>query len=247
MDGRTHRSPLIAQLPHVAVVDTTTHTDTKTCAPGGACKSSSRTTAAQEKEPSSLSSDAEANLAASLVRRLLEEGIAADQIGVICVYRAQVRLVKRKLLEMSSGLSSSGTPASCAGRPPPPVDDAIGSVAVSTVDAFQGAEKDVIVLSTVRRSYSSFTDDPQRLNVALTRAKRHLVILVHCATFGPSGKTQQASSINDGTDAGRRRRDRNLEYIIGEARTRGAVFRHPLDLFHCTSQNEARQLPDCDF
>ena len=93
----------------------------------------------------------------------------------------------------------------------------IGSVAVSTVDAFQGAEKDVIVLSPVRRSYSSFTDDPQRLNVALTRAKRHLVILVHCATFGPSGKTQQASSINDGTDAGRRRRDRNLEYIIGEA------------------------------
>ena len=45
-----------------------------------------------------------------------------------------------------------------------------GGVQVSTVDAFQGAEKDIIVLSTCRsQSQLGFTVTPHRLNVALTR------------------------------------------------------------------------------
>ncbi|CEP18867.1 hypothetical protein [Parasitella parasitica] len=51
------------------------------------------------------------------------------------------------------------------------------SVQISTVDAFQGGEKDVIILSTVRTSESQFMDNQPRVNVALTRAKRHLIIL----------------------------------------------------------------------
>ncbi|KAI8819487.1 AAA domain-containing protein [Fimicolochytrium jonesii] len=51
-----------------------------------------------------------------------------------------------------------------------------GGVQVSTVDAFQGAEKTVILLSTVRTRYVGFIDEPRRVNVALTRAKRHLFI-----------------------------------------------------------------------
>ena len=45
------------------------------------------------------------------------------------------------------------------------------------MDAFQGGEKDVIILSTVRTSESQFMDNQPRVNVALTRAKRHLIIL----------------------------------------------------------------------
>lgn len=48
------------------------------------------------------------------------------------------------------------------------------------VDAFQGGERDIICISTSRTSNSSasnFIDDPFRLNVALTRAKYHLVVV----------------------------------------------------------------------
>lgn len=51
------------------------------------------------------------------------------------------------------------------------------NVQISTVDAFQGGEKEVIILSTVRTTSNGFMDNNARTNVALTRAKRHLFIL----------------------------------------------------------------------
>lgn len=55
------------------------------------------------------------------------------------------------------------------------------AVQVSTVDAFQGAEKEIIVLSCVRTRQTGFTDSEKRMNVALTRAKRHLLIVGNLA------------------------------------------------------------------
>lgn len=51
------------------------------------------------------------------------------------------------------------------------------SVQISTVDAFQGGEKDLIILSCVRTDHIGFIDCDRRTNVALTRAKRHLLIV----------------------------------------------------------------------
>ena len=48
---------------------------------------------------------------------------------------------------------------------------------ISTVDAVQGAEKSVIILSCVRTSRIGFADCPKRVNVAITRARHHLIVL----------------------------------------------------------------------
>lgn len=50
-------------------------------------------------------------------------------------------------------------------------------IEVSTVDAFQGQEAEIIILSTVRTKQVGFIDDCERLNVALTRAMRVLRVL----------------------------------------------------------------------
>lgn len=51
------------------------------------------------------------------------------------------------------------------------------SIKVATVDSFQGAERDVVILTTSTNVSTSFLAAPERLNVALTRARRHLVIV----------------------------------------------------------------------
>lgn len=53
-------------------------------------------------------------------------------------------------------------------------------IPVNTIDSYQGQEKDVIILCTTRTSGIGFLANPPRLNVALTRAKRCLVI---CGNF----------------------------------------------------------------
>ncbi|KAG6521686.1 hypothetical protein ZIOFF_018811 [Zingiber officinale] len=78
-------------------------------------------------------------------------------VGVICPYSAQVASLEdkvRKMLPLHSNVS----------------------VKVSTVDGFQGSEEDVIILSTVRSNADGsigFVSNPNRTNVALTRASKY--------------------------------------------------------------------------
>jgi superfamily I DNA and/or RNA helicase len=103
----------------------------------------------------------EARLVARLTHDLLESGVAPEQIGVIAPYAAQVRLL-RSLIESSS-------------------------VEIDTVDGFQGREKEAILLSMVRSNDQGeigFLADTRRTNVAMTRAKRKLLVVGDSATLG---------------------------------------------------------------
>ncbi|GJT44469.1 UvrD-like helicase, ATP-binding domain, P-loop containing nucleoside triphosphate hydrolase [Tanacetum coccineum] len=82
-------------------------------------------------------------------------------IGVVSSYAAQVNSIQEKLAHKYEKLDGF-------------------SVKVRSVDGFQGGEKDIIILSTVRsniRGSLSFISSPQRTNVALTRARHCLWIL----------------------------------------------------------------------
>ncbi len=98
----------------------------------------------------------EARAVNDVVRRLLIH-TAADGIGVISPFRAQVVLLRR-LLE--------GT-----------------GVTADTVERFQGGERDVIVISFVRSRGNTFVFDDRRFNVAMTRARRKLVLIAHPDLF----------------------------------------------------------------
>nr|XP_009479197.1 PREDICTED: protein ZGRF1 [Pelecanus crispus] len=106
---------------------------------------------------------AEVHFTVKLIQALIASGIEGSAIGVITLYKSQMC----KIQNLLSGVHSEAFE--------------IKTVQVSTVDAFQGAEKEIVVLSCVRTRQIGFIDSEKRMNVALTRAKRHLLIVGNLA------------------------------------------------------------------
>nr|XP_044999830.1 protein ZGRF1 isoform X2 [Jaculus jaculus] len=102
---------------------------------------------------------AEAAFTLKLIQSLIASGIAGSMIGVITLYKSQMYKLWHAL-----GAEAVNYPD-------------IKAVQVSTVDAFQGAEKEIIILSCVRTRQVGFIDSEKRMNVALTRGRRHLLIV----------------------------------------------------------------------
>ena len=88
----------------------------------------------------------------------------AENIGIIAPYNAQVDALLQQI----------GT-----------------SVDIATVHKFQGREKDAIVMSTVENQISDFVDDPNLLNVAVSRAKQKFCLVV------TGNKQQKSGNISD--------------------------------------------------
>lgn len=105
-----------------------------------------------------------------LVQRLATVSAAAvfPTIGVIAPYRRQVELLQ-ELLQASSEL-----------KPYAPF------ITANTVDSFQGQERDIIYISMTRSNVGSqigFLSDIRRMNVAMTRARKKLVVIGDSATL----------------------------------------------------------------
>jgi superfamily I DNA and/or RNA helicase len=102
----------------------------------------------------------EAELVAKKVQALLAAGLSPEQVAVITPYSAQVKLLRDLL-------------------PVPGLE-------IDSVDGFQGREKEAVIFSMVRSNPEGdvgFLADVRRTNVALTRARRKLIVIGDSATL----------------------------------------------------------------
>jgi TPR repeat protein len=105
----------------------------------------------------SICNDKEANYVVSIIA-LIRRQNPDKSIGVITPYSAQKLLITRKINQKHLKHEL---------------------VDVNTVDGFQGDERDVIIISFTRTHVSTFLKEFRRLNVAITRPKRCLIILAN--------------------------------------------------------------------
>ena len=123
-----------------------------------------------------ISNEIEARAVVYHVASLLRAGVPASDVLVVSPYGAQVALLRRLLVDA----------AVTAQRPDQP-PHALSAVEVATVDASQGREAEAVIVSLVRsnrRRAVGFLADARRLNVAMTRARRHLALVCDPSTVG---------------------------------------------------------------
>jgi DNA replication ATP-dependent helicase Dna2 len=97
------------------------------------------------------------------VDTLRKVGIPASSIGIMSVYRSQLKVL--------TNLVTPDHPA----------------VEILTADRFQGRDKEVVIISLVRSNPENYIgellQDWRRMNVAFTRAKSKLIIFGSCSTI----------------------------------------------------------------
>ncbi|XP_059632488.1 probable RNA helicase SDE3 [Cornus florida] len=106
----------------------------------------------------------EASKIVDMIKQLSDKGLSEGDIGVITPYRQQALKLKKALENL--GLSG---------------------IKVGSVEQFQGQEREIIIISTVRSTVKhnefdrnhclGFLSNPRRFNVAITRAKSLLVVV----------------------------------------------------------------------
>ena len=105
--------------------------------------------------------EAEADLVAYHVKTLIRLGIPQREIAVISPYNLQIELIRSRISHLYANIE------------------------IRSVDGFQGREKEAIVLSLVRSNPNfeiGFLSESRRLNVAITRAKRHVCVICDSKT-----------------------------------------------------------------
>lgn len=93
-----------------------------------------------------------------------------ENIGIISPYKAQVSMMQETF-----------------GQTKMFSEDIAQKIAVNTIDSFQGQERDIIYISLVRSNKKGeigFLKDTRRMNVAMTRARKKLVVIGDSSTIG---------------------------------------------------------------
>ncbi|KAI4715287.1 DNA helicase [Aureobasidium sp. EXF-10727] len=124
------------------------------------------------KSKSSLLGESKSNeLEAAIVRKhvqsLVDAGVKAEDIAVVTPYNGQLAVLSQLLKERFVGIE------------------------LGSIDGFQGREKEAVVVSLVRSNAEhevGFLAEKRRLNVAMTRPKRHLCVVGDSETVGRGSK-----------------------------------------------------------
>jgi ATP-dependent RNA/DNA helicase IGHMBP2 len=128
----------------------------------------------EKQEGTGLSNPEEASFAlkhlSHYVQQLSEAytGTSFPSIAVIAPYRHQIELLKEYVASH------------------PQLQQFLSSITVNTIDSFQGQERDVVYISLTRSNAESvigFLSEVRRMNVAITRARKKLVLIGDSATL----------------------------------------------------------------
>ncbi|KAL2017723.1 hypothetical protein VTK56DRAFT_1748 [Thermocarpiscus australiensis] len=114
----------------------------------------------------SKSNEMEAALVRQHVRSLVEAGVKPEDIAVVTPYNAQLAILA-------------------------PLKDAFPGIELGSIDAFQGREKEAVIVSLVRSNPDGevgFLGEKRRLNVAMTRPKRSLTVIGDSETIKKGSK-----------------------------------------------------------
>ncbi|KAF9669729.1 hypothetical protein SADUNF_Sadunf14G0137400 [Salix dunnii] len=117
----------------------------------------------EAKDSKTVNNPIEAYIVAEVTKELINNGIVGDDIGIITPYNSQANLIRTAVNTTS--------------------------VEIHTIDKYQGRDKECILVSFVRSSEnprnctSSLLGDWHRINVALTRAKKKLILVGSCKTL----------------------------------------------------------------
>ncbi|KAF3447603.1 hypothetical protein FNV43_RR12790 [Rhamnella rubrinervis] len=115
------------------------------------------------KDYKTINNPLEARIVVEITEELVNSGIEGEDIGIITPYNSQANIIRHAIN--------------------------LTSVEIHTIDKYQGRDKDCILVSFVRSSEnprsctSSLLGDWHRINVALTRAKKKLVMVGSCKTL----------------------------------------------------------------
>ena len=102
----------------------------------------------------------EAYIVEDIVKVYVSKGINPEDIGIISPYWSQVALLRDLLIDLP--------------------------LTISTVDGFQGCEKELIIISFVRSNLEQrvgFLEEVRRINVSVTRAKRCCIVIGDISTL----------------------------------------------------------------
>jgi ATP-dependent RNA/DNA helicase IGHMBP2 len=140
-----------------------------------------------QKKSTSHRNQNEAELILQQTLYLVRKGIKPSDIGIITPYNGQLELLKEIFAPYFSNYVASSTSSSNSSSHinSPSVKESLDGLDIKTIDGFQGGEKECILITFVRSNESKnvgFLGENRRINVAITRAKRHLTIVCDSET-----------------------------------------------------------------